>query len=367
MMLSHRYASLRFQRLSPLVKEAFSIYSENLNSLGKKIHCLNYEELEKRGFLKERHWRSGVFMAAATSLPLLYRSLSFHDILTAICAKASISVSAKLLDNLNDEVHTYTEALHSLSDYRCALGKGAYAAQNGSDTSKAGQSACEIATWVYKTVDRCGSTDIFSEDVDLLVSGQIASLNHKKEKYHSMKEYLSEICERSIGNVWIDVDLAFLKDERTLIKEGNGYTFKSFLVYDDVQDIYRDLNNNSINAAVLLGLERGLLSESEIERKNTEEIIGKLEKSGIFRDLLQLGDLIFVKGLDTISECSDNLIDKEGFKASLGLIRMFNIRKILRKKKNLGILGTFLANQKRLERIKEVAPEYVQEMVEYVE
>lgn len=371
MILSHRHVSLRFTRLLTLVQEALSSYSGKLWLLDKKDYCLSCQELREKRFLKERYWKFGIFMAAATTLPLLYRTVDFQELVNVVCAKASVSTSAKLLDNLNDEIHTYEEALRSLCAYKSALGEGVYVADDASDVrdardardardvSMAEHSAYEIATWAHNTISR-HSVNMFSKDVNQLVSGQVASLTHKKGKYPSMKEYLSTVCERSIGNVWIDMDLALLKNEASSLKEGNDYIFKSYLIYDDVQDIARDIRNNSVNAAVILGLERGILSEEEI-KENT--IIEDLGKAGVFRDLLWLGDLAFLKGLETISEFG-NSMDKKGFKTSLGLIRMYNMRRILKREKSFAILGMVLASHKKLKRVKELAPEYIHEMVE---
>ncbi len=359
MMLSHKYASLGFRRLYPLMRESLSIYSEKMNSLDT-IQGLNREELHTRGYLKERHWKSAVFMAAATSLPLLYRGITHADMLEAICAKASIGASAKLMDNLNDEHHSYEEALISLSAYESALGKGDY--EENLCIGMAERSACEIAGWASKIMSLHDST-AFHKDVALLVSGQVASLQHKKDEYPSMKEYLCQICERSIGNVWIDMDLAFLNYQEHQIKEGNDYIFKSYLIYDDVQDIARDLKNNSVNAAVILGLERGILEQSEIEYNS--DILENLEKSGIFQDLLWLGDLVFLRGIELIGE-GVNPVDRKGLAASLGLIRMFNMRRILRREMNLNNFSMFLAGHKKLKRVKETAPGYIHEMVEFI-
>jgi hypothetical protein len=364
MLLSHRYRSLRFRRLFPLVRDAFSTYEETLAVLEKLPHCLSFQELKKRGLFKERHWRSGAFMAAATSLPLLYKKVAHQDILKAICAKTSIVVSAKLLDNLNDELHSYQQALHSLSEYRSALSEGRYTKKE-SPLALAEQSAYEIAAWAHKIVSPC-CTDTFCQDVALLVDGQVASLQHKKVEYPSMREYLSRICERSIGNIWIDVDLKRLGDDTVQIKKGNDFIHKSYLIYDDVQDIARDVQTNSVNAAVILGLERGILSESKITQKNQEVIISILRKNGIFQDLLHVGDLMFLKGLEIISECSSNPIDTQGFSASLGMIRMFNMRRILKKERNVTILRRFLADPRKLKEISTCAPARIQEMVLYV-
>lgn len=359
MMLSHKYASLGFRRLYPLIRKSLSIYSEKMRLLDT-IQCFDCEELHEKGILKKRHWKSAVFMAAATSLPLLYEGITHTDMIEAICAKASIGASAKLMDNLNDEHHSYQEALMSLSAYESALGNGCY--EEDLCLGMAERSACEIAGWACKIMSLHDNT-VFHKDVALLVSGQVASLQHKKDEYPSMKEYLSRVCERSIGNVWIDMDLTLLNHQEHQIKEGNDYIFKSYLIYDDVQDIQRDLKNNSVNAAVILGLERGILEESEIEYN--PDIIENLGKSGIFQDLLWLGDLVFLRGIELIGD-GVNPVDRRGLAASLGLIRMFNMRRILKREMNLNRFSMFLAGHKKLKKVKEIAPEYIHELVEFI-
>jgi hypothetical protein len=362
MLLSHRYASLRFRRLLSTVRESTAHCRMVLDQLNSLPQCLSCRQLIEHGFMKERHWKSALFMAAATSLPLLYRTASHQDIVKAVCAKTSIGTSAKLLDNLNDEVHSYGEAVASLSEYESALGMGTYTAAGKSLLAMAEQSAYELATWAYKDVSLC--SQVFSEDVTLLVSGQAASLSHKKGEYPSMKQYLSSICERSIGNVWIDIDLAFAGEGSPQLKKGNDCIFKSYLIYDDVQDIARDLRNNSVNAAVILGLERGVLSGPEAGGDPTT--IETLKRAGIFQDLLYLGDLTFLKGLEIIASCDENPLDIDGLMASLGLIRMFNIRRTITKEKTPHMVASFFAGRTKLEKVRTAAPEYIQELIKYI-
>lgn len=364
MLQPRSHASLRFEKLSPLVRGALCCYENQLTVLDGLPPCLNCESLEQEGLLKEKHWKFGVFMAAATSLPILYRKASFQDMVKAVCAKTSVGTSAKLLDNLNDKVHSYEEAVNSLDEYRSALKKGTYTVEGDSLTQTAERSAHEIATWVFRTMSSL-NMKCYDEDVDLLVSGQVASLRHKKGKYPSMKEYLSQIIERSIGNLWIDVDLALLESEEDRLKEGNDYIFKSYLIYDDVQDIHEDMRINSVNCAVILGLERGILSESDLEKKDKSEIIWKLEEGGIFRDLLCLADLVYLKGMESLPP-SENPVDVGGLAASLGMIRMFNMRRILSREKNITILCRFLTDTEGMKKVRVSAPAYICEMVEYV-
>lgn len=349
-----------------MINRALTAYGGRMNSLAENPHCMGSTSLMRHGLLKEKYWRIGVFMASVTSLPVLYNTASEEQLIQAICAKASVSTSAKLLDNLNDMIHTYPQAVHSLSAYESALTRGMYDPDGTSDITRAECSAHEIASWVYAIMlNRCG-TPPCTRDIGLLVSGQIASLQHKRGDYPSIETYLSRVCERSIGNMWIDVDLHFSsQDGSPSLKKGNDYIFKSYLLYDDIQDIREDIRTNSVNSAIILGMEQGLLSEEDIVSEKTEAIVNNLEKAGIFWDILSLGDLVFLEGLEAISQC-DTSIDKQGLVASLGMIRMFNMRRTLRREKSAIALGAFLADQKKLTQVKESAPDYIQDLVKHV-
>jgi hypothetical protein len=366
MLLSRKHASLRLNRISPLVKKALTEYDERLGSLAENPHCLGSTALIREGLLKEKYWRFGIFMAAATSLPVLYTVVGEEELVQAVCAKASVSTSAKLLDNLNDMVHTYTQAVRSLSDYKSALAQGTYIPNGTSDITRAECSAHEIASWVHTIMLARGNGPPCKKDIELLVAGQIASLQHKRGDYPSMKTYLSQVCERSIGNMWIDVDLNFLNQDRSSsLKKGNGYIFKSYLLYDDVQDIREDIKTNSVNSALILGMEQGLLCEKDIIPEKTEVIVQKLEEAGIFWDILSLGDLVFLEGLEAVSQC-DSAIDRKGLAASLGMIRMFTMRRTLQRERSITVLKAFLADGKKLTRVKETAPDHIQDLTKYV-
>lgn len=366
MLLSRKHASLRLNRISPLVKKALTEYDERLDSLAENPHCMGSTALIGEGLLKEKYWRFGIFMAAATSLPVLYTVVGEEELVQAVCAKASVSTSAKLLDNLNDMVHTYAEAVHSLSSYKSALAQGTYIPNGTSDTARAECSAHEIASWVHTIMLARGNSPPCKRDIELLVSGQTASLQHKRGDYPSMKTYLSQVCERSIGNMWIDVDLNFLNQDRSSsLKKGNDYIFKSYLLYDDVQDIREDIKTNSVNSALILGMEQELLCREGIIPEKTEVIVRKLEEAGIFWDILSLGDLVFLEGLEAVSQCGST-IDRKGLAASLGMIRMFNLRKTLQRERNITVLKAFLADGKELTRVRETAPDHIQDLAKYV-
>jgi hypothetical protein len=166
--------------------------------------------------------------------------------------------------------------------------------------------------------------------------------------------------------MWIDVDLNFLNQDRSSsLKKGNGYIFKSYLLYDDVQDIREDIKTNSVNSALILGMEQGLLCEKDIIPEKTEVIVQKLEEAGIFWDILSLGDLVFLEGLEAVSQC-DSAIDRKGLAASLGMIRMFTMRRTLQRERSITVLKAFLADGKKLTRVKETAPDHIQDLTKYV-
>ncbi|MGD2250823.1 MAG: class 1 isoprenoid biosynthesis enzyme [Candidatus Methanofastidiosia archaeon] len=362
MVMSHKHPSLRLDKMSPLVTSTQSLYQDKITTLKTLPHCMSYQNLVKNQYLKEKYCIFGIFMAAATSLPVLYKRVSHKELVDVVCGKASVCISAKLLDNLNDKIHAYAEALDSLVRYEHALGNGHYTPHCSCPVEKAENAAHEIATWANSAVS---GDRIFTHDVNTLVQGQVASLQHKISEYPSMKEYLTNVCERSIGNVWIDVDLSTLGESDPELKKGNDYIFKSYLIYDDVQDIKEDLKTNSVNAAVILGLNQGLFTEDDIQNGCVTKSMNSMEKAGIFEDLLWLGDVVFAKGLEIITEC-DTWIDNNGLAAGLGMIRMFNIRRTLKRKKSLDVLTRFLADHRKLKKVKHTAPDYIQELAAYM-
>lgn len=362
MIVSHKHPSLRLEKMSPLVSSARQCYQNNLAALKDLPHCMSYQNLLKNQYLKEKYCTFGIFMAAATSLPVLYKKVSQKNLVDIVCEKASVCISAKLLDNLNDKIHTYKEAIDSLGIYEHALGEGKYIPHSTSSVAGAENAAHEIATWTSKTILK---NTILPQDVSQLVQGQVASLQHKIHGYPSIKEYLTNICERSIGNVWIDVDLLTLGEPESELKQGNDYIFKSYLIYDDVQDIEEDLKTNSVNLAVILGLNQGLFTEADIQKKSPLQLIKILDTADIFKELLWLGDVVFAQGLEIINQC-DTWIDNDGLAAGLGMIRMFNIRRTLKRKKSLDVLARFLADRQKLKKVKHTAPDHIQKLATYV-
>lgn len=338
--------SMRWRPAKSLVEEAKSIYRAKLHNLSPQ--CLEYDLLLKAQYMKEKHWIYAIFMAAEESLPLLYKECTREEILQCILAKASLGASSKLLDNLNDEIHTIEEAYNSLENYLSALKTGTFEKKCESPVEQAESSACEMASWLYYYLD-CDAEafSLYINDCTKLVEGQIHSLEHKRTGWPSLAEYLESIAEKSIGDVWIDCDLCqfdFLDEQLMNLKKSNEYIFKSSLVYDDVQDIYEDIQTKSVNSAVLLGFEQGIISPDDLVEMETSEVVVLLEKAGILKDIIHLADALFLKGVAILKQANSSYIDMKGLLQSFRLVRLFNLRKLLARNKDFWTLKQALAS-----------------------
>lgn len=338
--------SLRYGVSTSLLGEAKGVYRSKLHNLPSE--CLEYDLLLKKGYMKEKHWVYAIFMAVAESLPLLYKECTQEEILQSVLAKASLGASSKLLDNLNDEIHTVEEAYNSLENYLSALRTGEFEKKCSSPVERAESSACEMASWIYQYSDcNVPAFNLYLDDCTKLVEGQILSLKHKEKKWPSLTEYIESIAEKSIGDVWIDCDLCqfdLLDEQLITLKKANEYIFKSSLVYDDVQDIYEDICTRSVNSAVLLGCERGTITLDDLAEMELSDIVSLLEESGILKDVIHLADALFLKGVDLLMQVDDPRIDMKALIRSFRFVRLFNLRKLLMRNKDFWTLKQFLAS-----------------------
>jgi hypothetical protein len=357
--------SLGFSVSSSLVHAAQTECRTRLERLPP--HCLPYKRLLRESYLKEKHWVYAVFMAVMESLPMLHQKCTTDEIFTSVLGKTYLGASSKLLDNLNDEIHTVDQALSSLENYLTALTCGHYQVREDSKVSRAESSACEMASWIYDTVN-CDSPAVnwYIEDCIKLVKGQIASLNHKRNAWPSLAEYVSAITEKSIGDVWIDIDLCQvdeLDSDLHLLKKSNEYIFKSSLLYDDVQDLTEDIETASINSVLLLALERKILSEEDIENLNPDQMKTLLYETGIVDDIIHLADAFFLKGIYAFLDIETTTIDKKGLLYSFQLVRLFNFRKLLLAHRDRKTLKKVMASFSDLQSLRDTIPEEIGALV----
>ncbi|MGB9659524.1 MAG: hypothetical protein ACPLY9_03250 [Nitrososphaerales archaeon] len=390
LLFCQRYPSLRFGNTYHIIKESMKIYRKRLNSLSNDPRCLDYLSLIDHRHMKEKHWIYAVYIATITSLPLLYKVCNSQKILTAILAKTSFANNVKLLDNLNDEIHDPSQALDSLKNWLSAHTRGEYSHQelNLDDVTRAENSAFEMGVWVFNDVNSCRVKTsqmygAYLKDAIKIVDGQINSIKHKKDRkgrLPSLREYIVKISEKSIGDLWIDIDLCLFENgvggldkhqERALesLKFGNSLIFKSCLFYDDVQDIYEDLSTKSINSSIILAIEKGIISYNDVKDESAQELVKKLKENGILMDIVRLADLFFITGIEKLYEIEDSLeefLDREGLVQSYRLLRMFLIRKILNMNRDYESLKLFLSSLGDLKKIKRAIPDDIMALKRYL-
>ncbi|MGD2246830.1 MAG: hypothetical protein PVF58_00370 [Candidatus Methanofastidiosia archaeon] len=366
MMWSTPCPSLRFGVSSSLISETENLCRHRLETFPSQ--CLRYNNLVKQEYMKEKHWIYAILMAAMESLPILHAECARTDIVNCVLAKAYLGASSKLLDNLNDEIHTVEDALDSLENYLCAMTQGIYTKKQESPVQKAESSACEIASWMYESVDHASPAfSYYVRDCATLVEGQISSLEHKNSHWPSLADYVNTIAEKSIGDVWIDIDLCQfgeLDEDLLLLKESNQYIFKSSLLYDDVQDLLEDIETKSVNSAIVLALERDIISEDDLDEMDPADIVTLLRTQGVTEDIIHLADAMYLKGIYTFQKMERATMDKKGLLRSFQLVRVFNLRKLLAMNKDFKTLRRALASFSDITSLEQEIPEEINALIQ---
>lgn len=358
--------SLTYTTSSFFVNKAKTTCRKNLQTL--LTSCMTYDSLVERAYLKEKHWVYAIVMAAMESLPVLYKQCTPKEILQSILGKAYLGASSKLLDNLNDDVHTPEEALFSLENYLDALVYGEYQKKTDTPVHKAETAACEMATWIYQELYDSPAFTVYAADCRTLVDGQISSLEHNRAEHvlPSLSDYVQYITEKSIGDVWIDIDLCqfdALNEDLWRLKESNAYIFKSSLLYDDVQDLQEDIETKSVNSVVILALERDVISLKDLDTMAPAELVEAIQQSGSADDILSLADAFFLKGIYAFLDIKTPLVDKKGLLQSFNLVRLFNFRKLLAMNKDIKTLKRALASFLDFEYLRGQIPEEIGALV----
>jgi len=356
----NKHPSLRLRNTLSTLLELLETYEHMLHNLSKNPLCLNYDRLLELGYMKRKHWVYAAYIGLISSLPVLYKVSSYDNIIRAAIAKTSFGTSVKLLDNLNDNIHELDVALTSLRNLLSAYTRGMYEPNidREDEVARAENSAFEIGTWIYTMLNANGSKsddtfEIYVKDVRKLIMGQIDSLSHKdrkRDELPTIKDYMEYILEKNIGDVWFDIDLCFFEnglggltsDEMTalmLVKQGVSLVFKAAGLYDDVVDAYEDIMSNSVNSAILLAIERGLLSYDDLHVIEPTKTFKILSKARIFDDIIKLGDAMHMAGLNMIKEGLKHpvgqLIDGDALLNICNFIRLFSIRKYLIREKKI--------------------------------
>ncbi len=329
---------------------------------------MSQEELKRRRLLKQKHLVYASYLAAMSSYPMLYRVAPPGDIALSSFAKASSVTATKVLDNINDQVHSFDRAVNSLQRFDAALTEGQFDfdGANGDDVTKAENSSFMMARWAHDIlVDNMHPESemyrVYVNDIHKATEGQLASLRQKIDERRfegysgmSIGDYLRVISEKGVGGIWINIDLCFYEknqgeldgEERKAIesiRKGLDYIFKSTLIYDDVSDLTIDLRDSIVNSVIMLGIEQGSCSMEDVKSSSPVEVVKRLEEGGVVRNTIHLADLVFLKGIEHLERAkmvSENMdIGASIFNARL--LRAFNLRKWLmrtRHPRNMRIL-----------------------------
>ncbi|MEM0457173.1 MAG: hypothetical protein QXI01_05580 [Nitrososphaerota archaeon] len=370
LMFLNKNESTKFKRSVKMLRKIIVTYERMLRGLSGRPYCLGYQEIINHGFMKKKHWMYAAYMSLISSLPLLYKLCEEDYILQAAIAKTSFGAGVKLLDNLNDYCHSVEDAIYSLRNLLSAYISGLYEPkinESNKIISMAENSAFDMSAWIYDILNALRLKnkinimfDWYINDAKKLIMGQIESLMHKKrnDEAPTMKSYVERIIEKSIGDVWVDIDLCFMesamRDYMTdklvnslmLLKSGISMVFKATILYDDIVDIYEDIKFNSINSMLLLGMERGLIRQDVIKDVNTKELVNFLISSGILRDIVKLGDIMHITGIEliqkSIEEGLDDVVDENAIIDFCNIMRLFVVRKFLIREKDVPLAWHFI-------------------------
>jgi hypothetical protein len=381
--------SLRINESMKYLRTSADIYEEHLYNDLQPSFCLPYSDLLQEGYLKKKHWVYADYMAIFSTLPLLYKIQKRDAVIETLLAKTAIGASTKLLDNLNDSVQSVEEALESLKNFQQAMIDPFFEppeTQADNRLLRAVNSAHVMAGWVPRLMISCNAPYMWQEyvaDAKKLIQGQIDSITHRsvgETKSRTIEKYLAEISEKSIGDVWLDMDLCFMEDglgsldQQTIrglniLREGYRWVFKASLIWDDAQDLQIDISDGAINSAILLAVRAGLIERNQVDKSHPEMTIERLDKGGIIDDTIHLADLLFIKGVQRIGDAKlymPDIIDWNALLFSFRLIRLFNLRKILLQRKNPKTLNLFLSSLRKFDKISENIPDRILELERYI-
>lgn len=375
-----RYSSIDFNRVLNTTRTVIKMFEAKLRELEKDENCLNAESLKQHKLMKEKHYVYAAFLGALSSYPILYNVADDKTIALAVFAKTAMGTSCKVLDNVNDTLHSFKDAINSMYNYNLALTTGKFNVKfNGDWVSKAENSSHVMASWTYETiVSTCGKPkmfNVYARDVEECIKGQLESFYQKRDKYAynnlTLADYSRRISGKGIGKIWVDMDFCFFEkflgklgyDEVkaiNLIGKSLDLIFRSTLFYDDVVDLKEDLENDIVNSALMLGLELEKVSIDDIVNKDAM-LIKNVEKNGLINDTISVGDIFYLTGASYLAKaktCS-KLMDSDALLFCAKVLRLFNLRKLVMEKRNLKSLITLLQSLLPLKILMLTIPTYL--------
>jgi hypothetical protein len=239
-----------------------------------------------------------------------------------------------------------------------------------------------MARWTYELIKnglKANSTTfkMYLEDFKRYIDGQIGSIEQKNTGDINLNifEYLKRINEKGVGRIWIDIDFCFL--EKALVTLNNSevkaienvriaadYIFKGCNIYDDIADLNEDIPLGILNSVAFLALDRGYISEKDLKSPN--KVLIKLKSSKVLKEAIQLGDLIFIKGIEHLFKAKEltEVMDIDALIFSIRVLRAFSMRKWLIKEKERESLKSILKSFSSFNTYS--IPDYIQVYRNYI-
>ncbi|MBI4258775.1 MAG: hypothetical protein HY619_07455 [Thaumarchaeota archaeon] len=346
-----------------LFRRASSLFDSRLQTLRHNEHFLDKESLTRMQLLKQKYPTYAIYLAIFGSQAALSK-IDSGQVVNSVMAKTSMAVSTKVMDNLSDEWETAEEAFRSTGYLMSALTDGMirpeYEKVPTRWIDRAESSALEMASWAGHILGAMRDSAPFSyktyvSDVKRWVEGQQSSFMHHQRPV-SMQDYLAMILEKSTGNLWADPDLIVfestlgcldgaLRKRALSIRAQADLLIKSCLLYDDVVDFYYDVEHDSVNALLLLAEEKGVAWNARDLARKPHSYLRLLYEKGIVDEVLALGDRLFVLALNAVRNISyeDALFDRRELEYACHLLRLFNLRKLVNRDRDLHALKVCLS------------------------
>ena len=346
-----RISSLPKNESIRLFKKSIRIFEDYMIFSFSRQRCMSLDELFRLKLMKRKHYYYAAYLGVLSSLPILWGNIPNREIIKSIIAKIAEISSIKILDNINDTLHENEQVVKSLKMQLKAFTSPFFSLpRRDDDIGRSENSTYQLANFTNEMVSRATSREgpayeFYLRDLRRYIQGQMYSINQKMNKdLIDIHDFLKKANEKAVGRVWITADFCFLnsfwyldKDDLAsiqLIREAMDSIFKGCNIYDDIDDIWSDVHNHIINSVIYLALDQGQCEKKDIYN-DPKDLIVKLEKEGAFYLALELGDLMFQKGLRLLDKAREypNRIDIDALKFGTYILRIFSMRKWLARHK----------------------------------
>jgi hypothetical protein len=351
---ARKYQSMPLMETRYKINKSIQIFEDYLIAFLSNTYCMNATELITKRLLKKKHYVYASFLGVLSSFPILKGNVPSQEITKAVMAKVAEIVSIKSLDNINDVFHSHKDAITSLKIQHQAFTSNTFTLHKRSDDiGRSENSMYQLAYFTNQLVSKVTNRErpmftLYLNDFKKYINGQSRSFDQKigNDIHINLHDFLVNINEKAVGQIWTAVDLCFLNsfwyldtdDIKTIghIKKATDLIFKGCNVYDDISDLEVDLHDKILNSVILLALDKGLCDKGDIYNDSVK-LKSKLEREGVIYLTIELGNLMFFKGLEELKKAKDysSRIDIDALIFSAHILRLFALKKWLMSQNNL--------------------------------